>query len=175
MKLPRRKFLHLAAGAAALPAVWRTARADSYPSRPVHWSWVFPPAWARHSRASDWSTTVGAARTASRRRQSSRCGQLISVPKSSCNAPPDGYTLLLARTTSAANVTLYPNLNFDFIDDIAPVARSAAPASSCWCNPSVPAKTVPEFIAYAKANPGELNMAVARHRDCARISPANCS
>jgi tripartite-type tricarboxylate transporter receptor subunit TctC len=159
MKLPRRTFLHLAAGAAALPAVSRTAKAQAYPTRPVRIMVGFPAGGPNDIIA----RLIG-------QWLSERLGQPFVIenkPGAATNiateavvkAPPDGHTLLLASTTNAVNATLYDNLNFNFIRDIAPVATIARNPFVMLVHPSVPAKTVPEFIAYAKANPGKLNMA----------------
>jgi len=160
MKLLRRKFLHLAAGAAALPAVSRIARAQTYPARPVRIILGFPP-----GNASDIVARLMA------QSLSERLGQQVIVdnrPGASSNigtevvvrAPPDGYTLLMEVVTSnAINATLYADLNFNFIRDIAPVASLGEGSYVMVVNPSIPAKTVPEFIAYAKANPGKINYA----------------
>jgi len=162
MKLPRRNFLHLAAGAAALPALPRNASALDYPTRPVHMIVGFPP-----GNASDIVTRLMAQSLAE------RLGQQFIVenrPGASGNigteavvrAPPDGYTLLMTVVTgNAINATLYPNLNFNFIRDIAPIASIGGGAYVMVVNPSVPAKTIPEFIVYAKANPGKINYASA--------------
>jgi tripartite-type tricarboxylate transporter receptor subunit TctC len=160
MKLPRRQFLHLAAGAAALPVVSRNARAQTYPARPVHMIVGFPA-----GNASDIVARLVA------QSLSERLGQPFVIenrPGAGGNigtevvakATPDGYTILMEVVTSAAiNTTFYPHLNFDFIRDIAPVASIGSGAYVMVVNPSVPARTVPEFIAYAKANPGKINMA----------------
>jgi len=159
MKLPRRNFLHLAAGAAALPAASRIARAQAYPTRPVRIVVGFAAGGAGDITA----RLIG-------QWLSERFGQQFIVenrPGAGGNigaeavvrAPPDGYTLLLAAAPNAINATLYGNLNFNFIRDIAPVASFASGASVMVVNPSVPARTVPEFIAYAKANPGKVSMA----------------
>jgi tripartite-type tricarboxylate transporter receptor subunit TctC len=160
MKLPhRRQFLHLAAGAAALPVVPRIAWAQAYPTRPV--------------RIIDGFAAGGPADIVARliaHWLSERLGQQFVVenrPGAATNiatemvvrAPPDGYTLLLAATPAAINATLYEKLSFNFIRDIVPVASLIRAPSVLEVNPSVPAKTVPEFIAYAKANPGKLTMA----------------
>jgi tripartite-type tricarboxylate transporter receptor subunit TctC len=163
MKFPhRRQFLHLAAGAAALPAASRIARAQAYPTRPVRMIVGFPA-----GNASDIVARLMA------QSLSERLGQQFIVenrPGASGNigtegvvrAPPDGYTLLMEVVTgSAINATLYPNLNFNFIRDIAPVASIGGGAYVMVVNPSVPAKTIPEFIVYAKANPGKINYASA--------------
>jgi tripartite-type tricarboxylate transporter receptor subunit TctC len=161
MKPPRRRFLHLAAGAAALPALPRIARADTYPSRPVHMIVGFPA-----SNASDIVARLIA------QSLSDRTGQQFVVenrPGAGSNigtemvvrAAPDGYTLLLVAPSALINATLYPNLNFNFIHDVAPVGSIGSSTFVMMVNPSVPANTVPEFIAYAKANPGKINMASA--------------
>jgi tripartite-type tricarboxylate transporter receptor subunit TctC len=161
MKLPRRQFLYLAAGAAALPAVSRIARAQTYPSRPVRIFVGFPASFTPDIVA----RLVG-------QRLSERMGQQFVVenrPGAAGNlateavvrAPPDGYTLLLANGANAISATIYEKLSFDFIRDIAPVASIGGAAIVMVTNPSFPAKTVPEFIAYAKANPGKINMATA--------------
>ena len=161
MKLPRRKFLHLAAGAAALPGLPRLASADTYPSRPVHVIVGFPA-----SNASDIIARLIA------QSLSDRLGQQFIVdnrPGAGSNigtemvvrAAPDGYTLLLVAPSAAINATIYPNLNFNFIRDVALVGSIGNSAFVMMVNPAVPAQTVPEFIAYAKANPGKINMASA--------------
>src|SRR6516164_2105188 len=161
MKLPRRNFLHLAAGAAALPIVSASARAQAYPSRPVR---IIVPFAAGgigdiHARLmGQWLLE--------------RLGQPFVIenrPGAASNigteavvkSPPDGYTLLLASSTNAINATLYDKLSFNFIRDIAPVATISRNAFVMVAHPSMPAKTVPEFIAYAKANPGKINIASA--------------
>src|SRR5262245_30209723 len=160
MKLPRRNFLHLAAGAAALPVV-SLASAQAYPTRPVRIIVGF---------AAGYSPDIVARLVG--QRLSERLGQQFvgeNRPGAAGNlateavarAPPDGYTLLLANGANAVSATLYEKLSFDFIRDIAPVASIAGAALVMVTNLSFPAKTVPEFIAYAKANPGKINMAVA--------------
>src|SRR5262245_1758740 len=159
MKLPRRNFLHLAAGAAALPAVSRFAWAQAYPTRPVRVIVPFGSAGATDIVA----RLIG-------QWLSERLGQPFVIenrPGAGGNlgteavvrAPPDGYTLALIGAPGAINATLYEKLNFNFIRDIAPVASIIRFPNVMVVNPSVPVKTVPEFIAYAKANPGKLNMA----------------
>jgi tripartite-type tricarboxylate transporter receptor subunit TctC len=161
MKIPRRKFLHLATGAAALPAMTRFAWADDYPSRPVR---------IVAGYAAGGPTDIAARLLA--QSLSQRLHQQFVVedqPGAGSNlatetvvhAPPDGYTLLLVTQSNAINATLYDNLKFNFIRDIAPIASLMSAPSVMEINPSVPAKTVPEFIAYAKANPGKINMATA--------------
>jgi tripartite-type tricarboxylate transporter receptor subunit TctC len=162
MKLPhRRHLLHLAAGAAALPAVSRIARAQNYPTRPVRIIVGF----AAGGPSDIVARLIG-------QWLSERLGQPIIVenrPGAAGNigtevglrAPPDGYTLLMVLSVNAINATLYENLNFNFIRDSSPVASIASIPLVMEVHPSVPAKTVPEFIAYAKANPGKLNMASA--------------
>ena len=162
MKLPRRKLLQLAVGAAALPAVLRFAFAQSYPLQPVRMIVGFPAGQAADSLARIVAQAL-----------SQRLGQQVIVenrPGAGGNigteavvrAAPDGYTILMeVMTSNAINATLYPNLNFNFIKDIAPVAIIGGGAYVMTVNPSVPAKTVPEFIAYAKAKPGKINMGSA--------------
>ncbi len=161
MKLPRRKFLHLAAGAAALPAVSRIARAQTYPSRPVRIIVGFPAG----------STTDIAARLIGQW-LSERLGQPFVVEnrigaggniaaEGAVRAPADGYTLLLIASNNPINATLYEKLNFNLASDIAPVASIGRITLVMEANPSLPAKTIPEFIAYAKDNPGKIAMASA--------------
>ena len=159
MKLPRRKFLHLAAGVAALPALPRFARADTYPSRPVRLIVGFFAGGVSDILARLLGQTL-----------SERLGQQLIVedqPGAGTNlatetvvrALPDGYTFLMATSTNAINATLYNNLKFNFIRDTAPVASVARTPLIMVVNPSFPAKAVPDFITYAKANPGKINMA----------------
>jgi tripartite-type tricarboxylate transporter receptor subunit TctC len=160
MKLPhRRQFLHLAAGAAALPAVSRFAWGQTYPTKPVRILVGFAPGGGVDIMA----RLIG-------QWLSERLGQPFVIenrPVAGTNittqvvvsAPPDGYTLLLVNAANAINATFYGNLNFNFLRDIAPVAGIMRVPSVMVVNPSVPAKTIPEFIAYAKANPGKINMA----------------
>ena len=161
MKLPRRKFLHLAAGAASLPALSRSASAQTYPMRPVHIVVGFPAGLSPDIVA----RIVG-------QPLSQRLGQPVVIenkPGAGGNtgtdfvarATPNGYTLLLVTATNTVNATLYQNLDFDFSRDIVPVAGLDRGASVMVVNPSVPAKTVLEFIAYAKANPGKITFASA--------------
>jgi tripartite-type tricarboxylate transporter receptor subunit TctC len=161
MKLPRRRFLHLAAGAAALPAVSRIARAQAYLSRPVRIVVGFAPGGAPDIFA----RLIG-------QWLSDRLGQQFVIenrPGAATNiatevvvrAPADGYTLLQVSAAHTINATLYQKLNFNFIRDIAPVASIVRLPLVMLVHPSVPAKTVSEFIAYAKANPGKINMASA--------------
>jgi tripartite-type tricarboxylate transporter receptor subunit TctC len=159
MTLQRRQFLHLAAGAAVLPAVSRIAWAQTYPSRPVRLIVPFP--------------TGGGAEIIARligQWLSERLGQPFIIdnrPGAGTNigteavvrAPPDGHTLLLVNSANAINATLYDKLNYNFIRDIAPVASISRGPNVMVVHPSLPAKSVPELIAYAKANPGKLSMA----------------
>ena len=158
MKLPRRRFLHLAAGAAALPAVSRIARAQSYPARPVRLIVGLPAGTAADILArllGQWlSERLGHPFVIENRPGAGSNTATAAV----VNAAPDGYMLLLVSTANAINATLYPNLQFNFIRDIAPVAGVNRVPNVMVVNPSVPATTVPEFIVYAKANPGKLNM-----------------
>jgi tripartite-type tricarboxylate transporter receptor subunit TctC len=159
MNLPRRRFLHLAAGAAALPAISRVAWAQSYPTRPVRLIVGWPAGGAGDLLA----RLIG-------QRLSERLGQPIIIenrPGAGGNlateavvrAPADGYTLLQIGANNAVNATLYDKLNFDFIRDIAPVASVSRNLTVLVVHPSFHAKSVPELIAYARANPGKLTMA----------------
>src|SRR6516225_8632850 len=160
MKLPhRRQFLHLAACAAALPGVSRVAWAQAYPTRPVRIIVPFTPGGASDITARLMGQWL-----------SERLGQQFVIdnrPGGGTNigteavvrAPADGYTLLLAGSAAAINATLYDKLNYNFIRAIAPVATIIRAPQILVVNPSVPAKTIPEFIAYAKAHPRKLNMA----------------
>jgi tripartite-type tricarboxylate transporter receptor subunit TctC len=161
MKLPRRNFLHLAAGAAALPAISRFAWAQTYPTRPVR----IIVGQAAGSGSDTAARLIG-------QWLSERLGQQFIIenrPGAAGNiateavvrAPPDGHSLLLVNAGNAINATLYDKLNFNFIRDIAPVAGIFRVPQVMEVNPSVPVKTVSEFIAYAKANPGKVNMASA--------------
>jgi tripartite-type tricarboxylate transporter receptor subunit TctC len=161
MKLARRNFLRLAAGAAALPAASRIAWAQSWPSRPVHIVAGFTPGGGVDITArllGQWlAQRLGQSFVIDNRPGAGgNIGTELVV-----NAPPDGYTLLLATLPNAVNATLYEKLNFDFIRDIAPVAGIVRVPMVILLHPSVPAKTVSELIAYAKANPGKVNMASA--------------
>jgi len=157
MKLPRRTFLGLAAGAAALPAVSRIARAQAYPSRPVRIIVGFPAGGATDIQArlmGQWlSERLGQQFIIENRAGASGNIGTEAVAK----APADGYTLLQIVTPHAINAALYANLNFDFIRDIAPVTCVARLAYVVVVHPSVPATTIPELIAYAKASPGKIN------------------
>ena len=155
----RRTFLHLAAGAVALPAVSRFALAQAYPTRPVHLIVLFPP-----GGVGDISARLLCQSLSERLGQpfviENRAGAGGNVgTETVVRAAPDGYTLLWATSPNAINATLYEKLNYDFIRDISPVAATIRVPNVMVVNPSVPAKTVPEFIAHAKANPGKLNMA----------------
>lgn len=158
MKLPRRHFFHLAAGAAVLPALSRTGWAQSYPSRPVRVIVGFPAGGTPDVFArliGEWL--------------SERLGQSFVIenrPGAATNiatelvarAAPDGYTLLMVAAPNVVNATLYPDLKFNFIRDIAPVASIGGIPFIMVVNPSFPAKTVPDFITYAKAHPGQINV-----------------
>jgi tripartite-type tricarboxylate transporter receptor subunit TctC len=162
MKLPdRRQFLHLAGGAAALPAVSRIARAQSYPARPVRWIVPFPPGGATDivARAmGQWLSERLGQPTIIENRPGA--GGTIGT-EAVVRAPADGHTLLLVSTTAAINATLYEKLNYNFLRDITPVASIMRTSNVMVVHPSLPAKTVPEFIAYAKANPGKISMGSA--------------
>jgi tripartite-type tricarboxylate transporter receptor subunit TctC len=161
VKLPRRNFLHLVAGAAALPAVSRLAWAQAYPSRPVRVVVGAPPGGGHDIFArlmGQWlSERLGQPFVIDNRPGGSENVATEAVVRSS----PDGYTILLVTSTNAINTTLYEKLRFNFNRDIAPVAGITRVPEVMAVNLSVPAKTVPEFIAYAKANPSKLNMASA--------------
>jgi tripartite-type tricarboxylate transporter receptor subunit TctC len=159
MKLPRRSFLHLGAGAAALSTVSRIAMAQAYPTRPVRIIVGFPAG----GGADIVARLIG-------QWLSERLGQQFIIenrPGAGSNiateavvrAAADGYTLLLVHASNAFNATLYDKLNFNFIRDIAPVAGIIVVPNVMVVHPSVPAKTIPELIAYAKANPGKINIA----------------
>src|SRR2546421_1290409 len=163
MKLPRRTFLHLAAGAAALPVVSHMARAQAYPSRPVRIVVGFPAGGATDIQArlmGQWlSERLGQQFIIENRAGASGNIGTEAVAK----APADGYTLLQIVTPNAINAVLYTNLNFDFMRDIAPIICLARLAYVVVVHPSVPATTIPELIAYAKANPGKINYGSAGH------------
>jgi tripartite-type tricarboxylate transporter receptor subunit TctC len=159
MKLRRRYFLHLAAGAAALPAVAHTAEAQSYPSRPVH----IIVGYAAGGPTDILARLIG-------QWLSERLGQPFVIedrPGAATNvateavahAPPDGYTLLAAVSTNTINPALYPNLNFNFIRDIAMIAGLTRSAEVLEVNPALPIRSVSELIAYVKTNPGKLSLA----------------
>src|SRR5215468_9673684 len=161
MKLPRRRFLHLAVGAATLPALSRIARAQAYPTRPVR---IVVP-FTAGSLSDILARPIG-------QWLSERLGQPFIIenrPGAGGNigteavvkAAPDGHTLLVIASSNAINATLYKKLNFNFIHDIAPVATIIRQPQVILVNPSIPAKTVPEFVAYAKTNPRKISMASA--------------
>jgi tripartite-type tricarboxylate transporter receptor subunit TctC len=159
MKLDRRHFLHLAAGAAALPAFSRIAAAQGYPARPVHWIVSFTAGGPNDTVA----RVIG-------QYLSERLGQQFIIENkvgaggnigmaAVLGSPPDGYTIGFAAPNNAINASLYEKLPFDFIRDGVPVAGTMLLTNVMVVHPDVPAKTVAEFIAYAKANPGKINMA----------------
>ena len=159
MRLPRRRFLRLAAGALALPAVSRLARAETYPSRAVHLQVGYSA-----GSASDVIARLMAQWLSEHLGQpfitENRPGAATNLAAENVvNATADGYTLLLATSTNAVNATLYQNLKFDFSTDLVPSALIDLVPYVLEITPSLPAKTLPEFIAYAKANPGKINMA----------------
>ena len=161
MRLPRRKFLHLAAGAAALPAMPRFAWAQAYPTRPVRIIVGFAAGGATDILARLLGQVLSE-RLGQQFVIENRTGAATNIATEAVvRAPPDGYTLLLVVPANAISATLYDNLNFNFISDITPVASLLRVPFVMVVNPSVPAKTVPEFITYAKANPRKLNMASA--------------
>jgi tripartite-type tricarboxylate transporter receptor subunit TctC len=159
MKLSRRSLLHLSAGAVALPALFRRARAQTYPARPIRLIIGYTPGGSADITARLTGQWL-----------SERLGQSVIVesrPGGGTNiateavvrAPPDGYTLLLVAPANAINATLYDKLSFDFLRDIVPVAGIIRFPNVVDVNPSLPVKSIPELIAYAKTNPGKLNMA----------------
>jgi tripartite-type tricarboxylate transporter receptor subunit TctC len=159
MKLPRRQFLHLAAGATALSATWHVARAQNYPARPVRVIVGFPPGGGIDIVARLLAQWL-----------SERLGQPFVIenrPGASSNiateaavrAAPDGYTIVMVGVFNAVNATLYEKLNFNFIRDIMPVATITSAPNIMVVHPTFPAKNVPDFIAYARANPGKVDMA----------------
>jgi tripartite-type tricarboxylate transporter receptor subunit TctC len=159
MIIRRRKFLHLAAGAAVLPVISGIARAQTYPARPLRMIIGYPPGGSADITARLTGQWL-----------SERLGQPVVIesrPGAATNlateavvrAPPDGYTLLLVAPANAINATLYDRLSFNFLRDIVPVAGIIRFPNVVVVNPSLPIKTIPELIAYAKANPGKLNMA----------------
>jgi tripartite-type tricarboxylate transporter receptor subunit TctC len=161
MTICRRRFLHLTTSAAAMPALSRIAKADTYPSRPVHLIVFYAAGGGNDIIARLMGQWL-----------SERLGQSFVIenrPGGGGNlgteyvvrAAPDGYTLLLSSSANTVNASLYDKLDFDFVRDIAPVASISREPNIMVVNPSVPAKTVPEFIAYAKANPGKINYASA--------------
>jgi tripartite-type tricarboxylate transporter receptor subunit TctC len=159
VKLPRRNFLHLAAGAAVLPAILRIAWAQAYPARPVRIIVGFAAGGATDIIArllGQWlSERLGQPFVIE-----NRTGAATNIATEAVvRAAADGYTLLLVHSSNAMNATLYEKLNFNFIRDIAPAASIIVVPNVMVVHPSVPAKTVSEFIAYAKANPGKINFA----------------
>jgi tripartite-type tricarboxylate transporter receptor subunit TctC len=160
MKFPhRRRFLHLAAGAAALPVVSRVARAQAYPSRPVRLISGY-----RAGGGTDVTARLIGQWLTERLSQpiviENRVGANTNLATEAvARAQPDGYTLLMVSAANAINATLYDRLNFNFLLDIAPVAGVVRASLVMAVHPAVPARTVPEFIAYAKANPGKVNIA----------------
>jgi tripartite-type tricarboxylate transporter receptor subunit TctC len=170
MQQTRREFLHLVAGAAAVPAIPRISRAQSYPTRPVRLVVGLPPGGGADIQA----RLIG-------QWLSERLGQQFIIEnrpganlatEAVVRAPPDGHTLLLVLASNTVNPALYDKLNFDFIRDIAPVAGVSRAPFIMAVNPSVPAKTVAEFIAYAKGNPGKLNFASNGNGSMAHVAGA---
>jgi tripartite-type tricarboxylate transporter receptor subunit TctC len=158
MKFRRRKFLQLIAGAAVLPASSRGAFAETYPSRPIHLIVGF----AGGSGLDITARLIGQA-------MSNNLGQPVVIEnrpgaatniatEAVVNAPPDGYTILMVSTAAYTNGALYPHLNFDFIRDIAPVASATRGGCVLLVNPAFSAKTIPEFVAHAKNNPGKITV-----------------
>ena len=170
MKIPRREFLHLGAAAAALSVNSRIAMADTYPSRPAHLIVGFPAGYATDIIARLIAESL-----------SQRLGQQVIVEnrpgaatniaaEDVVNATPDGYTLLAVTVTNAVNATLYKKLNFNLVSDIAPIAATFRSPNVLVVTPSLPPKTLPEFIAYAKANPGKINYASAGYGSAPNVN-----
>jgi len=161
MRIARRKFLHLAAGATALPALRRVARAEAYPSRPVHVIVGYAAAGPTDIAGrliSDWLSK----RLNQQFIVEDRPGAGSNIATESVlHSPPDGYTLLLATQSNAINQTLYKDIAFNYLNESVQIAGLLVAPSVMEVTPSFPAKTIPEFIAYAKANPGKINMATA--------------
>jgi tripartite-type tricarboxylate transporter receptor subunit TctC len=159
MKLPRRQFLHLATVAAVLPALSRSARTQGYPSKPLRWIVGFPPGGGADTVARVMGSWL-----------SERLGQPVIIEnrpgagtniavQAVVNSPPDGYTLLFLGASAIVNTSMYENLPFNLQRDIAPVSGLIDYPMVMAAHPSVPAKTIPEFITYAKANPRKISMA----------------
>lgn len=159
MNLPRRRFLHLAAGAVAMPTVLRTARADTYPSRPVHLIIGYLPGGSADMTARLFGQWLSERLNQQFVVESRSGGSTNIATEAVIRAAPDGYTLLLASPANATNASLYDKLNFEFLREVEPVAGLIRFADVVVVNPSLPVKTIPELIAYATANPGVLNFA----------------
>jgi tripartite-type tricarboxylate transporter receptor subunit TctC len=159
MKFLRRQFLHLAAGAALLPALSRSAGAQSYPTRPIRLIIGYTPGGSADLTArlmGQWlSERLGQSFVIENRPG----GGTNIATEAALRAAPDGYTLLLVAPANAINATLYSKLNFNFLQEMEPIAGIIRFPNVVVVNPEVPVKTIPELIAYAKANPGKLNMA----------------
>jgi tripartite-type tricarboxylate transporter receptor subunit TctC len=158
MTLPRRRFLHLAAAAAAFPAVSRVAQAQTYPARPLRWVVGFPP-----GGGADIVSRIMAPWLAQRLGQpviiENKPGASTNISiQAVVNSPPDGYTLLFVAASATVNVTLFDGLPFDLLRDIAPVSGLIDFPIVMVVNPSVPARTVAELLAHAKANPGKISV-----------------
>src|SRR6266498_1663410 len=170
MKFERRQFLQLAAGAAALPLTSGSASAQAYPSRPVRLVIGYTPGGSADLTArlmGHWlSERLGQSFVIENRPG----GGTNIATEAVVRAPADGYTLLLVAPANAINASLYDKLNFDFIRDIAPIAGIIRFPNVVVVNPSVPAKTIPELIAYAKATPGKLNMASSGNGSTIHVS-----
>ena len=159
MTFHRRQFLRLAGAAVALPAVSRGASAQAYPSRPVRVIIGYPPGGSADITARLMTQWLSERLGQSFIVESRPGGGTNIATEAVINAPPDGYTLLLVAPANAINATLYEKLNHNFLRDIVPVAGLIRFPNVVVVNPDVPVKTIPELIAYAKANPGKLNMA----------------
>ena len=159
MNLPRRKLLHLAAGAVAAPVVLRPACADTYPSRPVHLIIGHLPGGSADMTARLFGQWLSERLNQQFVVESRSGGSTNIATEALIRAAPDGYTLLLASPANATNASLYEKLNFEFLSEVEPVAGLIRFADVVIVNPSLAVKTIPELIAYAKANPGVLNFA----------------
>lgn len=170
MKLQRRQFLHLAAGAAAFPSMSRMAKAQTYPSRPVRVIVGFPAGGAVDILArlmGQW-LSERLSQTFVIENRPGAGGNIAT--EAAVRAPADGYTLLAICSPNAINASLYQKLNYNFVRDIAPIASTVRLPNVMQIHPSVPAKTIPDFVAYAKANPGELSMASAGNGTSGHLS-----
>jgi tripartite-type tricarboxylate transporter receptor subunit TctC len=159
MKIPRREFLKITGAAASTSAFAAAATAQTYPSRPIRWIIGFPP-----GSAADTVARIMARWLSDRLGQAvvidNRAGAATNISiQATVNSPPDGYTIAYCSSSTAINASMYPSLSFDFLSDLAPVAGFVTFPFVLVANPSVPAKTVAELIAYAKANPGKISVA----------------
>jgi len=170
MKLPRREFLHLAWGTSALPILSRISMADTYPSRPVRLIVGFPSGYATDIVARLVAQSLSE-RLEQRVFVENHPGAATNIAVGEVvNTAPDGYTLLAMTVTNAVNATLYKHLHFDIVHDIAPIAATFRSPNVLVVTPSLPAKTLPEFIAYAKANSGKIDYASAGYGSAPNVN-----